>query len=147
MRISAKTSGGDRARGMPKVTIAFTLLEVMIAVAIFFMAIFAILALVTQTIKAAHLLTRAGPTAGMVAAQLSLTNKLEEGVMSGSFDDIAAGLYPDYDWSAETIFYASNGLFQVDIGVFHKGVLDSSTSVLMYRPESPAGLSTRSKFR
>lgn len=127
--------------------LAFTLLEVMIAVTIFFIAMFSILALVTQSIKAAHSLTRNGPTAGMVAAQLSLTNKLEEGAMSGSFDDIAAGLYPDYDWSAETIFYASNGMFQVDIGVYHKGNLDSSMSVLMYRPESTAGVGVRSKFR
>lgn len=127
--------------------LAFTLLEVMIAVAIFFMAMFSILALVTQSIKAAHSLTTTGPTPGMVAAQLSLTNKLEEGMMSGSFDDIAAGLYPDYEWSAETMFYASNGMFQVDIGVYRKGTLDSSLSLLMYRPESPTGVGVQSKFR
>lgn len=132
---------------LDRLLFAFTLLEVMIAIAIFFMAMFSILALVSQTIKAARSLTSNAPTAGMVAAQLSLTNKLEEGVMSGSFEDIAAGLYPDYDWSAETIFYASNGLFQVDIGVFHNGALDSSMSILLYRPESTTGLSTQSKFR
>ncbi|MEO7676171.1 MAG: hypothetical protein ABIV39_05335, partial [Verrucomicrobiota bacterium] len=62
-------------------------------------------------------------------------------------DDIAAGLYPDYDWSAETSLYASNGMFQVDIGVFHKGALDSTMQIFLYRPESATGLSTQSKFR
>jgi hypothetical protein len=122
---------------------AFTLLEVMIATGIFFAATFSILALVGQCLRSASMLNRNTPTPGMVAAeQLSMTNKLEEGVSSGDFGD----LYPDYDWETHTLFYASNGMFQVDIDVFHKGKLDSSMSVLAYKPESPTGLSTKSKF-
>jgi hypothetical protein len=122
---------------------AFTLLEVMIATGIFFMATFSILALVAQSLRSARMLNQNAPTPGMVAAQqLSLTNKLEEGVDSGDFGD----LYPDYDWETHTLFYASNGMYQVDIGVYHKGNLDSSISVLAYKPESTTGLSTKSKF-
>lgn len=123
--------------------LAFTLLEVMIATGIFFVATFSVLALVSQCLRAARALNQNAPTPGMVAAeQLSLTNKLEEGVNSGDFGD----LYPDYEWETRTLFYASNGMFQVDITVLHKGNLDSSISVLSYKPESPTGLSTGSKF-
>ncbi|MEO5803054.1 MAG: hypothetical protein ABIR24_05955 [Verrucomicrobiota bacterium] len=126
--------------------VAFTLLEVMIAVAIFFMAMFSILALVSQCLRSAHALNQTGPTPGMVAAWFSQTNKLEEGFEDGDFEEIAAGLYPDYTWSAETLFYASNGMFQVDIGIYREGNRESAMSCLLYRPESPTGISTKSKF-
>lgn len=136
-KMHARQSFGD------KLTFAFTLIEVMIATGIFFVATFAILALVSQSLKSARMLNQNAPTPGMVAAeQLSLTNQLEEGVDSGDFGD----LYPDYTWEMRTIFFASNGLFQVDIDVLHKDQVDSSISVLAYKPESPTGLSTKSKF-
>lgn len=123
---------------------AFTLLEVMIAIGIFFAATFAILAVVGQCLRSARSLNQNAPTPGMVAAQqLSLTNQLEEGFDSGDFGD----LYPDYEWEMQTLFYASNGLFQVDITVYHKDKVDSSMSVLAYKPESATGLSTKSQFR
>lgn len=127
--------------------LAFTLLEVMIASAIFFMAMFSILAVVSQSLRSARALSQNSPTPGMVAAQLSLTNKLEEGTDSGDFEDIASGVYPDYDWQSDTMEYASNGLYQVDIAVFHKGKLDSSMSFLLFKPESTTGVGVRSKFR
>ena len=127
---------------------AFTLLEVMIAIGIFFAATFAILAVVGQCLRSARSLSQNAPTPGMVAAQqLSLTNQLEEGFDSGDFEDIAAGIYPDYTWDMQTIFYASNGLYQVDITVYHKDKMDSSMSVLAYKPESATGLSSKSQFR
>ena len=135
--IHARQRTGDR------LNFAFTLIEVMIATGIFFVATFAILALVSQSLKSARMLNQNAPTPGMVAAeQLSLTNQLEEGVDSGDFGD----LYPDYTWEMRTMFFASNGLFQVDIDVLHKNQVDSSISVLAYKPESATGLSTKSKF-
>jgi Tfp pilus assembly protein PilV len=124
---------------------AFTLLEVMIAMAIFFTAVFAILALVSQSLRGARLLTQNAPTPGMALAisQLPITNKVEEGSISGDFED----LYPGYDWTAETTLASSNGLYQVDVSVFHEGDLDSSMSVFLYKPESTTGISTRSRFR
>ena len=70
---------------------AFTLIEVVIAVAIFFMAMFAILGVLSTELHAASILRNNGPTAGMVAGQLSLTNKLEEGSDSGDFGEIYSG--------------------------------------------------------
>ena len=124
--------------------LAFTLLEVMIATAIFFMAVFSILALVTQCLRSAHGLNRNAPTPGMVMAEsnIALTNKLEEGFNSDDFGD----LYPDYEWETYTTLL-TNGFFQVDVSVYHDGNLDSSMSVYAYKPESATGLSTQSKFR
>src|SRR5438046_2482943 len=75
---------------------AFTLLEVIIACSIFFIFAFAILNLVITGIAQAKALRHREPDAGMLAAVLSLTNKLEEGVQSGDFEDLAGGLYRDY---------------------------------------------------
>ncbi|MEO7296951.1 MAG: hypothetical protein ABI042_00080 [Verrucomicrobiota bacterium] len=135
----AERSGGS----MWNFQIAFTLLEVMIAIAIFFTAMFSILALVSQSLRMARSLSRNVPTPGMAIAQLSLTNKLEEGPYSGDFED----LYPDYDWIADATLFSTNGLFQIDVKVFHKGDVDSSMSTLLYRPDSPTGIGTRSQFR
>jgi Tfp pilus assembly protein PilV len=113
---------------------AFTLIEVMISIAIFFMAMFTILGLLSAGLHAASILRTSGPTAGMVAAQLSLTNKMEEGSDSGNFGEI----YQGYRWVAQTREVASNGLFQVDITVYDTGGNpQSSLSALFYRPDSP----------
>jgi Tfp pilus assembly protein PilV len=111
---------------------AFTLLEVMIATAIFFAATFAILALVSQNLRAARLLTQTGPHAGMLAAELVLTNRLEEGIESGDFGEF----YPQYSWERDILLVGSNGLFQVDFTVFRERDVNSQLSILLYRPES-----------
>ena len=118
---------------------AFSLLEVMIAGGIFFMCIFAILAMVSNVIRNARSLRRAELDAGMVAAQIGNTNKLYEGAQSGDFGK----LYPDYSWEAETYepldLYATNGLFQVDIVVRRRGLQQpaDSMSIFLFRPDSP----------
>ncbi len=122
---------------------AFTLLEVMVAVAIFFVAIFAILELVSQNLKYVQNLQKPRVDPGVLASELSLTNALEEGVESGDFGD----LYPDATWSRETILVGSNGLFRVDITVFehHDGAAaESKLSIVLYRPDSgdPGGAAT-----
>lgn len=58
---------------------AFSLLEVMIACGILFMAVFTILALVSSTLRNARSLRRVEVDAGMVAAQMFKTNRLSEG--------------------------------------------------------------------
>jgi Tfp pilus assembly protein PilV len=112
---------------------AFTLIEVMIAVAIFFMAMFALLALLNSGIHAASVLRRNAPTAGMAVAELTQTNKLEAGFKSGDFGEI----YPDYSWQESIFPVLTNGLFQVDVTVLRQGALYSSMSILLYRPDSP----------
>ena len=121
---------------------AFSLLEVMIAGGIFFMAIFAILALMANVLRNARSLRRAELDAGMVAAVISNTNKLYEGSVSGDMDDLYRGLgkiYPDYSWEAETFEAATNGLFQVNIVVRRRGIQQpvDSMSIYLFRPDSP----------
>ncbi len=111
---------------------AFTLLEVMVAIGIFFIATFAILDLVNQNLKAAALLNRLGPTAGMVAAELSMTNQLSEGTEQGDFGE----LYPDYSWMRDTRIWLTNGMYQVDIVVMHKNNIYSKQTILLFRPDN-----------
>jgi len=119
---------------------AFTLIEVMIAMGIFFLAIFSILALVSTNIRGARKLQQNPVDAGMLYAELSLTNKFNEGEESGDFGD----LFPGYQWTRKITQVASNGLFQVDVAVYkpHGPSSDEShMSVLFYRPDSPMGMS------
>lgn len=118
---------------------AFSLIEVMVALAIFFMAVFAILGLMSTVLKNARgLQNKKSVDAGLVAAELSITNKLTEGLESGDFGD----LYPDHHWTRDSYEVATNGLFQVDIIVQRgsgSGPVESKMSILLFRPESAGG--------
>ena len=120
---------------------AFTLIEVMIACGIFFMATFAILALVSTTLRNARALQRGDVDAGMAAAQLYQllkTNRLAELSGSGNFGDA----YPDYGFEYAAQQYQSNGLLQVDIIVNRKGLrkpVDTLT-IWVYNPDAKSGL-------
>jgi hypothetical protein len=109
----------------------------MIAGGIFFVAIFAILAMVSSVLSNARSLRRVELDAGMVAAQLSITNKLTEGTQSGDFGN----LYPDYSWEADEYEVATNGLWQVDIIVRRRGLAKPADvmSIWLFRPESKSG--------
>lgn len=124
---------------------AFTLLEVMIALGIFFMAAFSILALVSSTLRHARGLQRGDVDAGMVAAQLYRTNRLTEGTDSGDFGDI----YPDFSWESETYEADTNGLWEVDIRVLRRGNPQpvDSMSVWIYSPESRGSFGGGGGFR
>jgi hypothetical protein len=125
-------------RSSPRGQTAFSLLEVMIACGIFFMCVFAILAMVSSILRNARGLRRTELDAGMVAAQVASTNKLYEGTQSGDFGK----LYPDYSWETETYEVGTNGLFQVDIVVNRHGLRKPSDqmTIWLYRPESPTGV-------
>jgi Tfp pilus assembly protein PilV len=124
--------------------LAFTLLEVMIACGIFFIAIFAILALVSNCLRNARALRHIEVDAGMVAAQLYKTNRLTEGTLSGDFGD----MYHDSSWETETQEAFTNGLYQVDIVVRKRGLQNpiDTMSVWVYSPESSTGPFNRSPF-
>jgi type II secretory pathway pseudopilin PulG len=127
LRFSNSDSGTRLAR-------AFTLLEVMIASGILFLCLFAILQLLSTSLRGARILQRNTVDAGMLAAELSLTNKLTEGSDSGDFGKI----YPDYRWAREIAEASTNGLFQVDFTVYRRGVPtpESHLSILLFKPES-----------
>ncbi len=119
---------------------AFTLLEVMIACGIFFMATFAILALVAGTLRNARALQRGDVDAGMAAAQimpLARTNRQTDFSGSGDFGDA----YPDYSYVYQSGEYMTNGLLQVDIVVRRKGLRNpvDTLSIWVYAPDAKSG--------
>ena len=130
---------GIEARGfLPRGKVAFSLVEVMIALGIFFMAVFTILGVVSNALRNARALQRTNVDPGLLASQISLTNKLYEGVDSGDFGN----LYPDYDWTSDTYEVATNALFQVDYIVQKRSgrqQVEAKMSILLFRPDSPKG--------
>ena len=120
--------------------LAFTLIEVMIACGIFFMATFAILGLVTTTLRNARALQRGDVDAGMAAAQIYQTlktNRLAELSGSGDFGDS----YPDYKFEYQSQQYQSNGLLQVDIMVTRRGLTKpvDTLTIWVYNPDAKSG--------
>jgi hypothetical protein len=113
----------------------------MIAMALFFMAVFAILGLTSQNIGAAARLQRHEIDIGSLAAELSLTNLLQEGVESGDFGE----LFPGATWTRQIVEVSSNGLYRVDIIVTQPPASRRSKapptretmSILLFRPMSP----------
>ncbi len=118
---------------------AFTLLEVMIASGIFFMASFGILALVSQNLRNARFLQRPPIDAGMVAAQFAATNRFPEGHRDGDFDE--AELLKDYSWSAETYEAGTNGLMAADMVLSRRGLHDPADklSIIIFDPNYRSG--------
>lgn len=127
---------------------AFTLLEVIIACGIFFLVAFAVLEVVTTGLAAARKLQLRHPDAGILAAEMTLTNRLEEGITSGDFDDQYPGLYDGYSWEREILEAWSNRLFQVDFSVYNnkaRGPSDTHMRILLYSPNSPAGSASKAR--
>jgi len=121
---------------------AFTLLEVMLAVGIFFAGVFTVLSLVSASLANARRLQRPLVDAGALAAQLSLTNQLAEGVDSGNLGDVLGDAYKNYTWTSDIYEVQTDKLFQVvfeiqDAYGNHDAV--DKISVLFFRPQSPAG--------
>ncbi len=134
-RFRGRRHAGAKAPGVSSV--GFTLLEVMIACGIFFMATFAILALVAGTLRNARALQRTDLDAGMAAAlvsQMLKTNREAQATFSGDFGDS----YPDYSWSAEANPYDTNGLLEVNIVLNKRGsrLPADSISILVYAPNA-----------
>lgn len=114
---------------------AFSLLEVVIASALFFMTMFSILGVMTRGLEQARSLQQLPPDVSSIASLLSITNVLEEGSESGDFGE----LYPETTWTRNAYEVGSNGLFQVDFYVntqVRGKNAQQVTSILLYRPQS-----------
>ncbi|MCX7867202.1 MAG: hypothetical protein N2438_08750 [Limisphaera sp.] len=114
---------------------AFTLIEVMLAMAMFFAAVFAILALVSSSLRNARALQLQHVNASALAAFLTVSNRLEEGMFSGDFGD----LFPEEQFDFEVI-PITNGLVRVDMVVRSRqgrGRQVSTMSVLLFQTQSP----------
>jgi hypothetical protein len=124
----------------------FTLLEVMIACAVFFMVAFAILELVTQGLAAAKAIQQREPDPGIILAAFSLSNTFEEGSMSGNYEDLAPGMYPGHRWDALIAEVGSNGLFEITV-VTHNEKKPAQNPVMIrgqfWRPQSKPGSASR----
>ena len=120
---------------------AFSLLEVMIAVGIFVLAVFSILSLVSSTLANARRLQRPLVDAGPVLATYANTNILVEGTYSGNMAGILGDPYRNYNYTADIREVASNKLFSVECVVQERGNREiiSDLTTLLYRPQSPAG--------
>jgi hypothetical protein len=125
-----------------KIRHAFTLIEVMFAVVAFCTASFAILALISTSLRSAHMLQQPMVDAGEVAGWLSQTNSLVEGEESGDLSDLMGKEYQDYNWTYDIQEVETNKLFQVDFIVQRDSgdqPVVAKMSILLFRPQSPAG--------
>lgn len=123
----------------------FTLLEVMVACGIFFLATFAILSLVSTTLRNARSLQRRTVDAGMAASQVFetlKTNRMEQGTLSGDFGDAYPGYSWDASWDVDWDSGATNGLLKVDIVVNHRGNRDpvDNLSIRVFAPDARSGV-------
>jgi Tfp pilus assembly protein PilV len=116
---------------------AFSLLEVMIATGIFFVAIFAILGLVYTNLRFARLIQAQHPNATMVAADVYYqTNQWQEGPDSGDFGE----LFPGNSWQSETVEMLTNGFYKVDFIIVHSnGAIETNLSAFYWRQGSATG--------
>jgi len=119
---------------------AFTILEVMIALAIFFMCVFAILGLVSRSLSQARSLKPVEIDAMSALAELSLTNRLEEGPIPIEIIQDFEGMYPGYTIGGDITEILTNGYFRID---FYVGGLTSTKkgaattmSAELFRPQS-----------
>jgi type II secretory pathway pseudopilin PulG len=133
----SESASRHKQRGGRMTRPGFTLIEVMIALGIFFMAAFSILALVSNTLRNARRLQDSQVDASMLAAQVMLTNRLYEGTENGDFGDA----YPDYSYE-QINTPVTNGLWQVDFLVHHRGT-ESKMSIFVFSPDSQGAPGTR----
>jgi len=133
--MNMKTQTGARRRG-------FSLLEVMIAVGIFFIGVFSILGLVSSSLENARRLQRPMVDAGAVASWLSRTNQLVEGTYTVNLGDLLGDAYSGYDCTYDIEEVESNLLFQVGYVVQsttgNHEIVYSMTN-LFFSPQSPPG--------
>lgn len=120
---------------------AFTLLEVMIASGIFFMATFAILALVAGSLRNARVLQQHKDVdAGMAAAQIFQiikTNRNSDVSGSGDFGPA----YRDYSFEFQSEEAISNGLLRVEIVVTKIGLRQpyDALTIWVHAPDAKSG--------
>jgi len=128
--------------------LAFTLIEVMIAMGIFFLALFSILGLTSQLLSnARNIQTAQKPNVSLVHAWwTSKTNRVVDGLTTVEFGDISTDLgelYRDYyaEIYAEPDLDMTNGLWNVTYKVYSRktGQVESEAITLFWDPNSKSG--------
>ena len=122
---------------------AFTLMEVMIAIGVFCIGVFAILGLVASVLHGARLLDKPMVDSGVVAGEIAQTNALVDlQTDSGDLSEFLGDTYKGYDYAYAVNEVESNHLYQVDIAITSDAPgkpTVSKMSVLLFRPLSPPG--------
>jgi Tfp pilus assembly protein PilV len=119
---------------------AFTLLEVMIAVGVLFMCLFAVLALLSNSLASARKLQQhrdidTSSIAGLIYVQLVNTNSVTEGPVDVDLEE----MYPGSRCRADLTQIASNGLCQVDFLVERNQKLEAQSHFLIFLPNMKNG--------
>ena len=121
---------------------AFTLIEVVVASMVLAIALMGILLVCSSGIRNARALERVHVNATSLASELSLTNKLEDGIETGDFGDFQ----PGYSWEREITSELgdgrpmTNGLKRVHFTVWSnsdRAATESQMTILLFRPDSP----------
>lgn len=119
--------------------LAFSMIEVMIALAIFFMCTFAILGLTSQLLQNARAFqSKKAPHVSLVHAwYTSKTNRVTEGLITVEFSDISTDLgemYRDHyaEIDAQLSQVMTNGLWDVNYRVFNRKNRQVESEVLTF---------------
>jgi len=127
---------------------AFTLLEVMIAVGVLFMCLFAVLALLSNSLASARKLQQhrdidTSSIAGMIYVQLVNTNNVTEGAVDVDIEE----MFPGSTCHADLTQVGTNGLCQVDFEVERNQKLEAQSHFLIYLPNMKVGAFNRTLQR
>jgi hypothetical protein len=117
------------------------MLEVMVASAIFFMVAFALLELVTRGLVAVRAIQEREPDPGIILAMVSTNKAWEQMQLSGNYEDIAPGMYPNYTWElfAEPYMETNQFLYVVQVmsyGSKRTGRGPTTASTIFFSPNS-----------
>lgn len=125
---------GRHVRARRVTSRGFTLLEVALAMGLFFALVFVLLQITSTNLRIAKALQHSTVDASSLAAEISLTNQLVEGTDSGDFGD----LHPGYEWRRDITLVGTNGLFEVRFEVYRERQSQPASELvlLLYRPES-----------
>lgn len=117
--------------------VAFSLLEVMIAIGIFFTSVFVILQLTAQQMRTARALQTLDVDTGTLPSLIVMTNMLEEGPLPLEIKATFEETNPGFTCDGMVYEYATNGLFQVDYAIYWQRegkIQEARNSILLWRP-------------
>ena len=128
--------------GTTRTRLGFTLLEVMIAVGVLFMCLFAVLALLSNSLASARKLQQrrdidTSSIAGMLYVQLSSTNNVNEGPVEINLEE----MFPGSRCRADVMQVGSNGLCQVNFDVERNQKVEAKLNFLIFLPQFRQGIS------
>ena len=120
MNLEVTKAGRSAFRGRRTMrSAAFTLIEVMVALLLFFMAIFTVLSLLANSLKQARLLQKKTTDCGPLATLMTMTNRLYDGAIPSEVIEQFEEMYPDYSADGECI-QITNGLWEVRLVVLDR---------------------------